>query len=234
MNNLYSEVVNSVGFTRGISLEPEKFPVLLEDIIIKPNDILTDNNFNFALSGLYQNFLSIVSDSYIYNPNVPITNPYFDSTNNIVGTLCGTFVATVCSNSGNNSISYYANGIPHCLSAFQIVYNTHDFTIKDGYLTLAVGILSATSLSNVLTDNSYEPVLGLYNYSLSTIFSSNVSQNNSNFSNEGSVVNGVVPNFGIVSGRKNTAPSGMNLSNAICQGSNTRPLGSLSGSNDDT
>ena len=53
MNNLYSVVSNSLGFTRAISVESEKFPVNLEDILIKPNDFLTENNFNFSLSCLY-------------------------------------------------------------------------------------------------------------------------------------------------------------------------------------
>ena len=103
MNNLYSVVSNSLGFTRAISVESEKFPVNLEDILIKPNDFLTENNFNFSLSCLYQDFLSIASDSYVYNPNIPVTNPFFDGANNLVGTLCGTLVPNYNPTSGLNS-----------------------------------------------------------------------------------------------------------------------------------
>lgn len=197
MNNLYSVVSNSLGFTRAISVEPEKFPVLIEDILIKPNDFLTENNFNFSLSCLYQDFLSIVSDSYVYSPNFPATNPFLDSTNNLVGTLCGTLVPNNFSVYGKDSINYYVNGIPHSTAAFNIVYNTHDFNISGDYLTVAVGILSASTLSPVLSTNVYYPALGIYNYSLSTIFQ-NVTANNGNFPDEGVAVSGVTPNFGFV------------------------------------
>lgn len=198
MNNLYSVVSNSLGFTRAISVEPEKFPVLLEGILIKPNDFLTENNFNYSLSCLYQDFLSIVSDSYVYSPNIPVTNPYFDSTNNIVGTLCGTLVPANYAAEGASSIGYYVNGIPHSSAAFNIIYNAHDFVITGDYLTVAVGILSATTISPVLSSNVYYPALGLYNYPLSAIVNSNVATNNSSFPNQGINVPGVVPNFGIV------------------------------------
>jgi hypothetical protein len=198
MNNLYSVVSNSLGFTRAISVEPEKFPVLLEDILIKPNDFLTENNFNFSLSCLYQDFLSIVSDSYVYSPNFPVTNPVFDNINNIVGTLCGTFVPSNYSTEGTNSIRYFINGIPHSDAAFNIIYNTHDFVISGNYLTLAVGILSATTISPVLSSNVYFPALGIYNYPLSAIFINGEVTNSSEFPNQGFQESAVVPNFGIV------------------------------------
>lgn len=198
MNNLYSVVSNSLGFTRAITVEPEKFPVLLEDILVKPNDFLTENNFNYSLSCLYQDFLSIVSDSYVYSPNFPVTNPFFDNTNNLVGTLCGTLVPSNYSSSGINSIYYYVNGIPHSSSAFNIIYNSHDFVISGDYLTVAIGILSATSLSPVLSSNTYDNVLGIYNYSLSSILESSTATNNSNFTNQGQLVSGITPNFGLL------------------------------------
>lgn len=198
MNNLYSVVSNSLGFTRAISIEPEKFPVLLEEILIKPNDFLTENNFNFSLSCLYQDFLSIVSDSYVYNPNFPVTNPFFDDLNNVVGTLCGTFVPSNYSTEGSDSIRYFVNGIPHSNAAFNIIYNTHDFVINGNYLTLAVGILSATTLSSVLSSNVYYPALGIYNYPISSIFVNGSDTNSSNFPDQGVQVGSVVPNFGIV------------------------------------
>lgn len=198
MNNLYSVVSNSLGFNRAISIEPEKFPVLLEDILIKPNDFLTENNFNFSLSCLYQDFLSIVSDSYVYSPNFPVTNPFFDNINNIVGTLCGTLVPSNYSSEGTDSIRYFINGIPHSNAAFNIIYNTHDFVISGNYLTLAVGILSATTLSSVLSSNVYYPALGVYNYPLSAIFINGEVTNSSEFPNQGFQETAVVPNFGVV------------------------------------
>ena len=198
MNNLYSVVSNSLGFTRAISVEPEKFPVVLEDILIKPNDFLTENNFNFSLSCLYQNFLSIASDSYVYNPNIPVTNPFFDSANNLVGTLCGTLIPNYNPSTGLDSINYYVNGIPHSNNAFKVIYTSHDFVISGDYLTVVVGMLSATTLSPVLSSNIYYPALGVYNYSLSSILGSAVKTNNSNFPDQGVSVPGVVPNFGFV------------------------------------
>lgn len=198
MNNLYSVVSNSLGFNRAISIEPEKFPVLLEDILIKPNDFLTENNFNFSLSCLYQDFLSIVSDSYVYSPNFPVTNPFFDNINNIVGTLCGTMVPSNYSTEGTDSIRYFVNGIPHSNAAFNIIYNVHDFVISNNYLTLAVGILSATTLSPVLSSNVYYPALGIYNYPLSAIFTNGTATNSSSFPNQGVQVGSVIPNFGVV------------------------------------
>lgn len=198
MNNLYSVVSNSLGFTRAISIEQETFPVLLEDILIKPNDFLTENNFNFSLSCLYQDFLSIVSDSYVYSPNFPVTNPFFDDTNNIVGTLCGTLVPSNYSTEGTDSIRYFVNGIPHSTTAFNIIYNTHDFIISGNYLTLAVGILSATTLSPVLSSNVYYPALGVYNYPLSAILINGEVTNSSEFPNQGVQESFVVPNFGVI------------------------------------
>lgn len=198
MNNLYSVVSNTLGFTRAISVEPEKFPVLIEDILIKPNDLLTENNFNYALSCLYQDFLSIASDSYVYNPNFPVTNPFFDNSNNLVGTLCGTFVPNFQPTSNTNSINYYVNGVPHSSNAFNIIYNTHDFVVVGDYLTIFVGILSATTLSPVLSSNVYYPALGVYNFSLSSIYNSGLATNNSNFPNQGVKSTSVVPNFGKV------------------------------------
>ena len=203
MNNLYSVVSNSLGFTRAISVESEKFPVNLEDILIKPNDFLTENNFNFSLSCLYQDFLSIASDSYVYNPNIPVTNPFFDGANNLVGTLCGTLVPNYNPTSGLNSILYYVNGIPHSNDAFKVIYNTHDFVISGDYLTVVVGMLSASTLSPILSSNVYYPALGVYNYSLSSIFGSVVAANNSNFPNQGVNVPAVVPNFGLVTSTLN-------------------------------
>ena len=185
MNNLYSEVTKTLGFTRAISIEPEKFPVLLEDIIIKPNDFLTENNFNYSLSCLYQNFLSIVSDSYVYNPNIPVTNPFFDNNNNIVGTLCGTLVPSLLIKEGTGSVETYVNGIPHSNDAFLTIFNTHDFVINEKYLTVAVGMLSATSLSPVLSSNTYDSALGIFTYSISSIFTNITTTNNSNFPDQG-------------------------------------------------
>lgn len=199
MNNLYSVVSNSLGFNRAISVEPEKFPVLLEDILIKPNDFLTENNFNFSLSCLYKDFLSVVSDSYVYNPNIPVTNPFIDDTNNLIGTLCGTFVPKNNSAEGASSITYYVNGIPHSNSAFNIVYNTHDFVISGDYLTIAIGILSAVTLSPVLSTNTYYPALAIYNYPLSAITTNVSITNSSSFPSQGVNVPDVVPNFGYIS-----------------------------------
>jgi hypothetical protein len=201
MNNLYSAVTNSLGFTRGISLETERFPYSLNQILIKPNDILTENNFNFALSCLYENFISIASDSYVYSPNVPITNPRFNENNNVVGTLCGTFVPLTAPLSATDQCQYYVNGIPHSTSAFLSVYNTHDIVINDNYLTIAVGILSAdNTLSPILSANVYNNYLGLYNYSLSVIGGASVPlPYNYSFPDQGINASSYVqPNFGIL------------------------------------
>ena len=201
MNNLYSAVSNSLGFTRGISLEQERFPYSLNQILVKPNDILTENNFNFALSCLYENFISIASDSYVYSPNIPITNPRFNAGSNITGTLCGTFVPLAAPSNAAGQCQYYVNGIPHSTNAFLSVYNTHDIVIKDNYLTVAVGLLSADgNLSPILSANTYNNYLGLYNYSLSVLGGASVPlPYNYDFPNQGINANSYAPsNFGIL------------------------------------
>ena len=138
MNNLFTELSSTVGFNSILTPTKEKLPYTLKDVKINLNDILSTDNFNFSLSALYTNFLSVASKSYFYSPKIPITNPFLQADNNNVGTLCGAFVPYP---GNSDNFRYNVNGIIHTLSAFNVIYDTHDFYINEEFITLAVGVL---------------------------------------------------------------------------------------------
>ena len=188
MNNLYTAISSAIGFNSILVGQNQELPYSLNDVKINLNDIVSTDNFNFSLSALYSNFLEVGSRSYFYNPKIPITNPALDANVNTVGTLCGAFVPTP----GNTSnIGYYVNGIAHSLSAYNVIYDVHDFYINDEFLTLAVGILSAETLSttNDFKDNKYYSHLLLANYSLSGLYQTSNLTYSANFGNEGQPFN---------------------------------------------
>jgi len=195
MNNLFTELSSTVGFNSVLVPTKEQLPYTLNDVKIKLNDILSTENFNFSLSALYTNFLSVATKSYFYNSQIPVTNPFLEASNNNVNTLCGTFVPYP----GSEEIfNYNVNGIIHSLSAFNTIYDTHDFYINDDYLTIAVGVLSSGDLSSENNfDNKYYSKLLLLNYSLSSLYSSTNIPYSAGFGDQG-IDYGITPNHSLV------------------------------------
>lgn len=201
MNSLFTEITASVGLNSCLLLDNKNLPYNLSQITIKPNDILNRDNFNFSLSCLYTNFLEIASRSYFYNPKIPITNPFLGSSNNIVCTLCGTYVPFNATSTDFSS--FYVNGIPHSKNNYTTIYNTNDFTVNDGHLTIALGILSATSVDfNNTTYSSvlscYKNALGIVSYPLSAIYSS-IPPYSAGFGVQGVLDSSVQPRYSIIS-----------------------------------
>lgn len=195
MNNLFSAITASVGFNSVIKTQPRDLPYTIDDVKIRLNDIVSTDNFNFSLSCLYDNFLNVASRSYIYNPRFPVTNPFLGSTNNTVCTLCGTFCPSPDS---ENFEKYYVNGIQHSLSAFHVIYDKHDLYINDDYITLAVGVLSAESITteNNFGNNKYKSSLLILNYSLSSIYNTTNLPYSAGFGSQG-IDGNLTPNFSL-------------------------------------
>lgn len=183
MNNLFTEISLSTGFDTILVDQTKKLPYTLNDVKININDILSTDNFNYSLSALYTNFLNVSKKSYFYNPKIPITNPNLDAGNNTVGTLCGAFVPSPGS---TDNFKYIVNGIKHSLSAYNVIYDVHDFHINDEYLTIAVGILSASTITTGNNFNTkYYSHLLLANYSLSGLYSTSNLTYSADFPDQG-------------------------------------------------